>query len=251
MIPPMRKLAALIVDDERLARQRIHRLLLQESDIEVVGQCASAQQAQEVISRGMPDLLFLDIEMPRVGGFELLKLLKDKGSVAVIFVTAYEQYAVRAFDIQACDYLLKPVEDTRLRVAVGRAREMLTGCDTRDSSAQFPDSAADSLLIRSGAKISRLPIDAIDWIESAGNYVYLHSGGKSHLLRESIMAFEAALPRSRFARIHRTTIVNLHRVLEFHDSFHGDFFVLLQGGRQLRMSRTYRNRVRDLFGKSI
>jgi two-component system LytT family response regulator len=253
----MTRLKALIIDDERLARQRLLRLLIQEPDVAVIGQCKNVREARELIEQGAPDVLFLDVQMPRANGFELMEMLAER-SVATIFVTAYEQYAVQAFEVKACDYLLKPVTPARLKVALQRACELLDrrADDRSDTVASaVPDMEkepkGDSVLVRTESKVLRLRIQSIDWIEAAGNYVLLHVGRESHLLRETLSAFEARLPGAHFARIHRTIIVNLDRIVEFEPTVGGDFVVSLVGGAQLRMSRTYRGRIRDLFGNSI
>jgi two-component system LytT family response regulator len=255
----MSKVKAIIVDDERLARQRLQRLLLQEPDVDVIGQCNNVRQARELIAQGAPDLLFVDVQMPRASGFELIRWLEQDRAVAIIFVTAYEQYAVQAFDVKACDYLLKPVADARLKLAVQRAREIL-GRRPSDESGEPGSSASadvageprmDSVLVRTESKVLRVRLESIDWIEAAGNYVLLHIGGQSHLLRETLTALETKLPAERFARIHRTVIANLDRIVEFVPTIGGDFVVTLQGGAQLRMSRNYRGRIRDLLGNSI
>lgn len=254
----MRKMKTIVVDDERLARQRLERLLLQEPDIELVGRCKNVQQARVIFDEGAPDLVFVDVQMPRESGFELLSQAVAAAGPAVIFVTAFEQYAVQAFEVKACDYLLKPVAEARLRVAVQRAREFLgrREVEAADDPAQaatsdLGDPQQGAVLVRTETKVVRVKLEAIDWLESAGNYVHLYVDGKSHLLRETLAAFEARLPAARFARIHRAVIVNLDRIVEFHPTLSGDFSVTLVDGTQLRMSRTYRGRIRDLFGREI
>jgi two-component system LytT family response regulator len=253
----MRTLKALIVDDERLARQRLRRLLLQAPDVEVVADCKNVREASPLVDQLAPDLLFVDVQMPRASGFELVGA--GERPLAIIFVTAYEQYAVQAFDVQACDYLLKPVTEARLKVAMQRARELLGRRATDAEPSATPEAQGappeapgrDSVLVRAENKVVRVRLAAIDWIEAAGNYVLLHVGPETHLQRETLTAFEAKLPAAAFARIHRTTIVNLDRVVEFEPMISGDFLVTLQGGARLRMSRSYRGRIRDLFGHSI
>lgn len=255
----MRTMKTLIVDDERLARHRLQRLLLQEPDVEVVGLCKNVQQAREAVARDTPDVMFVDVQMPRADGFALLADLDARAVPAVIFVTAFEQYAVQAFDVKACDYLLKPVSVARLKVATQRARDFLRGREAHEtdeapaSPVREPTSEVQpgAVLVRTGSRVLRIALESVDWIEAAGNYVSVYADGKSHLLRETITAFEARLPPGKFARIHRTAIVNLDRVVEFNPTFNGDFAVTLRDGKQLRMSRTYRGRIRDVFGKAI
>ena len=244
------KIKTVIVDDERLARARLQRLLLDEPDVELVGQCKNVQQARALIEHAAPELLFVDVQMPRGDGFELLAALPPHQVPAVIFVTAFEQYAVRAFEVTACDYLLKPVAGARLKLAVQRARDLLQR-RTPEPEAPVAEAMPGAVLVRSHAKVLRIPLEAIDWIEAAGNYVHLHVDRNVYLLRETITAFEARLSPAQFARIHRTALVNLERVVEFEPTFNGDFSVTLRGGTQLRMSRTYRGRIRDVFGKAI
>jgi two-component system LytT family response regulator len=242
----LRAMKTLIVDDERLARKRLSRQLSQAADVELIGECRSVSEATKVVAQGGADLLFLDVEMPRASGIDLARALERlEKAPAVVFVTAHERYAVQAFELRACDYLLKPVSDDRLQLAVTRAREML---GLRDGA---PEEPAAVVLARSSSGVQRIKLEGIDWIEAAGNYVELHVGGASHLLRETIASFEARLPRDRFARIHRNAIANLDRIVEFQPLLSGDFEVVLQCGKRLRMSRTYRQRIRDVFGRSI
>jgi two-component system LytT family response regulator len=250
----MHKMKTLIVDDERLARRRLQRLLLHEPDVELVGQARNAREARAVIAQAAPALMLVDIQMPRVGAFELLAGLAPRAVPAVIFVTAYEQYAVQAFEVRACDYLLKPVDPARLRLAVQRARHELGRSEALADSAPpaVPgDGPASAVLVRTRTKVLRIALADIDWIEAAGNYVHLHVDRQVYLLRETIIAFEDKLAPAQFARIHRTVIVNLDRVVAFHPTPSGDFSVSLRDGTQLRMSRTYRGRIRDLFGNAI
>jgi len=244
----MPRIKTVIVDDERLARARLQRLLLDEPDVELVGQCKNAQQARALIAHAAPDLLFVDVQMPRGDGFALLAGLAQ-AVPAVVFVTAFEQYAVRAFEVTACDYLLKPVAAARLKLAVQRARDTLARRTVEP--AHEADARSDAVLVRDHAKVLRIALDAIDWIEAAGNYVQLHVDRQVYLVRETITAFEARLSPAQFARIHRTVLVNLERVVAFEPTVNGDFSVTLRGGTQLRMSRTYRGRIRDVFGNAI
>ena len=266
----LRPMKTIIVDDERLARKRLSRQLSGERDVELIGECQSARQASELLARSPADLLFVDVEMPRGSGVELAQAIARTGSrqaPAIVFVTAHEQYAVRAFEVRACDYLLKPVSDERLRVALGRARELLHARGRTEQEKPVPGSRiatdlagpldgaveerAGVVLVRTASKVLRIKLDSIDWIEACGNYVTLHVGTASHLLRETITSFESQLPRGRFARIHRAAIANLDRIVAFQPMLSGDFQVLLQDGTRLKMSRTYRRRIRDLFGHSI
>lgn len=258
----MNPIRALVVDDERLARQRLARLLRGEPDVEVVAECASARQASDVLAERDVDLLLTDVQMPRATGFDLLRRVNGstgapRPTPVVVFVTAFERYALRAFEVSACDYLLKPVTEGRLRAAVQRARERLgrgaeAPAEPPDARAEAPQEPAQSaVLVRTDACVLRIPLDDIDWIEAAGNYVTLNVGPRSHLVRETLAAFEGRLPPDRFARVHRTIIVNVARIVAFEPTPSGDFDVTLRAGPRIRMSRTYRSRIRDLFGRPL
>lgn len=245
----MKLIRTVIVDDERLARQRIRSLLKSESDFEVIGEYASPGEAAKLWPALQPDLIFLDVQMPRMNGFEMLKHLEMENTPLVVFVTAYNHYAVQAFDVRACDYLLKPFEEARFRSALTHVRNAVPL-----TALQPPEERPfhkDAVLIRSAGRAKLLKTADIDWIESADNYVRLHSGPESHLVRETLAAFETKLAKDKFTRIHRSLIVNTDRILEFHPWFNGDYVVVLKDGRKLRMSRTYRDRVQDLFGHSL
>lgn len=252
------KIRTLIVDDETLARRRIRRLLTAESDVEVIGECADPQQAISAIQDRNPDLVFLDIQMPGVDGFGVLESLGPRSAPAVIFVTAFDQYALRAFDVHALDYLLKPFDRTRFRKALDRARaqirrQAVPALDQHISTllanlASRPKHM-DRVVIKSAGRIMFLRTDEIDWVEAADNYVRLHVGAEAHLLRETLSALEARLDSSRFMRIHRSTVVNVDRMKELQPWFHGDYVVILENGTRLNLSRTYRDRVIELLGE--
>ncbi len=240
-----------IVDDERLARKRVRRLLEAEPDVAVVGEYANAREALERLDGARADLLFLDIQMPGMDGFELLERLGAGTIPAVIFVTAYEQYAVRAFDVRARDYLLKPFDKSRFREAVQRARDTVTRSIAPEEYNRPAIAKREAVLVRTAGRARFVNVKEIDWIESGDNYARLHVGPETHLVRETMAALESHLPVTRFVRIHRSTIVNIERIVEFQQWFNGDYQVLLKGGNKLRMSRTYRERIQDLLGHSI
>jgi two-component system LytT family response regulator len=252
------KIKTLIVDDETLARRRIRRLLAAESDVEVVGECGDPQKAVDFIQERNPDLVFLDVQMPGLDGFGVLESLPPKTSPAIIFVTAFDQYALRAFEVRALDYLLKPFDRARFRKALDRARtqirqQVTTPLDTRlntllDNLGSKPK-AMDRVVIKSAGRIMFLRTDEIDWLEAADNYVRLHVGQDSHLLRETLGTLETRLDSSKFMRIHRSTVVNIDRMKELQPWFHGDYIVILQDGTRLNLSRTYRDRVIGLLGE--
>ncbi len=246
-------LRVLIVDDEELARQRLRRLLEVEEDVEVIGEASDGRQAVESIRALRPDLVFLDVQMPEVDGFAVLDRLRPNVSPAVVFVTAYDDYALRAFDAHAVDYLRKPFDATRFQEAFARARRRLAGAEAEDrirrlealltQIAARPQRSRDRLMVRSDGRLYFIRLDDIDWIEAAGNYVKLHVGRDTHLMRETMAGIEKMLDSSRFLRIHRSAIVNLDRVREMQPWFSGEYTVILRDGTQLRLSRVYRDRL--------
>jgi two-component system, LytTR family, response regulator len=246
------RLRALIVDDEPLARQLLRVLLERDAEVEVVGECSGVDAAAAVV-RASPDILFLDVQMPEVDGFDLLAQLGPERTPIVVFVTAYDQYALRAFEVHAIDYLLKPIDDARfaqaLACAKAQARTRRRGdVDERLIAllAERPRHAR-GFLVRSREKTLVVNADEIDWIEAADYYVTLHVAGKSHLLRETLAELERRLDPQRFFRVHRSAIVNLERVREIHPMFHGDSELFLQGGARVRLSRTRRAEFERLF----
>ena len=252
------KIRTLIVDDEKLARRRIRRLLAAESDVEVIGECEDPKDAIAVIRQRAPDLVFLDVQMSEMDGFGVLESVGGSRMPAVIFVTAFDQYALRAFDVHALDYLLKPFDRARFRRALDRARAQLrqqagTTLDRRlsaliESLGSRPKNL-DRVVIKSAGRIMFLRTDEIDWIEAADNYVRLHVGQESHLLRETLGSLEARLDAAKFLRIHRSTLINVDRMKELQPWFHGDYVVILQDGTKLNLSRTYRDRVIQMLGE--
>jgi len=248
-------LRVLVVDDEALARARLRRLLAGEEGVEVVGEAASADEARRLIAEERPDLVFLDVQMPGEDGFELLESLPAGAAPEVVFVTAYDQHALRAFEVNALDYLLKPFDRERLRLALERAREALA----RRSPAALDEQLRLMLqelrgeqphlsrfVIRSVGRIVFVTAADVDWIEASGNYVRLHIGKESHLLRETMSSLETRLDPRVFARIHRSAIVNIERIRELHHIFHGDYSVLLKDGTRLTLSRGYREQFERL-----
>lgn len=246
------RMRALIVDDMLLARHRVRRHLEEEPDVDVVGEASGGQQAIDAIVELKPDLVFLDVQMPEVGGFEVLEAVGPQAIPAVIFVTAYDQFALRAFEVHALDYLLKPFDADRFRTAVGRAREQVAHAAKAATAGKLRALLADlgsqqahprRLVIKGNGRTVFLPVDEIDVIEAAGNYLRIQAGSDSHMIRDKISEMELRLPPSTFARIHRSTIVNLERIKEMHPLFNGDQTVTLRSGRTLTLSRTYREAV--------
>lgn len=230
---------ALVVEDEPLAVRRLRRLLKSERDVKVVAACGDVPAARREIEGVAPDLLLLDVQLPGADGFALLDGLPAARRPAVIFVTAYERYAVPAFDHQAVDYLLKPIDPERFRLAIARARRHL---ERRDGAAA-PAAPLSRLLVRERARAFFVRVEEVDWLEAQGNYVRIHVGRASHRLRTSIGALEPQLDPRHFRRINRSQIVALDRVRELQPWFHGDGVVILTSGVRLRLSRRYRDRV--------
>ncbi len=253
---------AVIVDDEVLGRDRIREILKKDPEIELVSECANGQEAVKAILEASPDLLFLDVQMPEMDGFEVLEALPAEKIPLVIFVTAFDQYAVRAFEVYALDYILKPFDGDRFRKALDHAKSQFR--QQRGSVlhqgllnllAELKDKPKtkhpDRLVIKTGSKVSFLKTAEIDWIQSEGNYVRLHAGKESHLVRETLNQMEERLDPERFLRIHRSTIVNLDRVKELQPWFHGEYHVLLQDGTQLLLSRKYREKLKVVLGRTL
>jgi two-component system, LytTR family, response regulator len=232
---------ALVVDDEPLARSNVRLLLRDHPEIEVVGECDSGAEAIQVMREKRPDLVFLDVQMPECDGFDVLEMLGSDLPKAVIFVTAYDQYALRAFDAGALDYVLKPFDDARFHLAVERAKQRLT---TENSSRTHPD----RLTVKSAGQIVFVQLEEIDWIEAADYYACLHVGTKTHLLRRTLSELEHDLTGSDFCRIHRSTIVNLERVRGLTTDVNGDYQVVLSDARKLALSRKYRKLLQERLG---
>jgi len=255
----MNTIKALIVDDEPLARERIKRFLTDERDIELVGECADGQEAVSAIQTLAPDLVFLDIQIPELDGFGVLEAVGVEQMPAVIFVTAYDRYALQAFDVNALDYLLKPYNRERFHKAVERARAQLSNGAKGELSERLlsllenlqPEQRyLERLMIKSSGRVFFLRTTEIDWIEAEGNYLRLHVGKESHLLRETMNRLAAKLDQNKFLRIHRSTLVNIERIKELQPLFSGDYVVILRDGKQLTLSRSYRDKLLELFDKS-
>jgi two-component system LytT family response regulator len=247
------RIRTLIVDDEPLARERIRDLLALESDIEVVAEAENGNTALAAIRRYAPELVFLDVQMPELDGFGVLR--EGEAELCVVFVTAYDEYALRAFEAHAAAYLLKPFDRDRFRKALDRARAIIHGQRGAESRAQLAAVFAelqrgrsDRMLVREGGRVFFLRLDEIDWIESAGNYVRVHVGANDHLIRQTMMEMSERLDPARFVRIHRTAIVNVDRIRELQPLFHGEYTVLLQDGTRLTLSRRYRDKLESRFG---
>jgi len=244
------RLRAMIVDDEPLARQAIRLLLERDLDVELVGESSGVGGAAR-IEHAKPDLLFLDVQMPEVDGFDLLEELGVDRAPVVIFVTAYSEHALRAFEVHAIDYLLKPVTDERFAQALARGKELVR---LRRAGAATAGAGADSLgaMLRERSRTTRrilirerdhtrvIDVDTIDWIEAADYYAVIHVSGESHLLRETLTQLEQRLDPAKFFRVHRSAIIRLDRVREIHPLIRGDRELVLAGGTRVRLSRTRR-----------
>lgn len=258
----------LIVDDEPLARRGIALRLARHRDIEIVGEAANGREAFFAISEHQPSLMFLDVQMPGVDGFELLRAVPLPQLPMTIFVTAYDQYALRAFEANAVDYLLKPIDDARLDDAIERARRELGAREAEDHCARLlrllgdvsgrPDLTLEQALvdadklaqpadqrlsIKDAGRILRVPLEEILWIDAAGDYMCVHTGKDTHVLRATMRELEGRLDARRFQRIHRSTIVNIARVKELRAHLNGEYFLILDSGQQLKLSRSYKDKV--------
>jgi len=244
-------ISAILADDEVLARQKLRQLLRDEQDIEIVGECASAAETIQLVSATNPELLFLDIRMPDMDGFDVLGALAVRLDLAmpqVVFTTAYDQYAVRAFEIHAIDYLLKPFTSERLHSAVQRVRERIEGHPKggNDEPAQVTGNAYTTRIVfKSRGRILFLPVGDIRWIGAEENYVRICAGAESHLLRETMARLEKRLDPQMFLRVHRSSIVNLQFLKEVRSEADGESTVVLTSGEKIPMSRSYRSRIQN------
>jgi two-component system, LytTR family, response regulator len=235
MMTALQRIRVLVVDDEPLARSNLKVLLRRDPDIESIAECGSGAEAVAQIRSTRPELVFLDVQMPECGGFEVLEILKaDEAFPVIVFVTAYDAYALRAFDAGALDYLLKPFDDTRFSLAMQRAKQKIA------AQAAVQPQEIPRLTVRSAGRAIYVQIPDIDWVEAADYYACLHVGPKSHLLRQSMAELEKELDPRIFCRIHRSTIVNLRRVRALKVDDAGEYEVILEGGQKLRLSRRFR-----------
>jgi two-component system, LytTR family, response regulator len=258
----MTPLRSLIVDDEALARDTLRRLLSGDPEVEVVGDCAGGDEAVRRIRETVPDIVFLDVQMPEVDGFEVLRRAAPATVPAVVFVTAHDAYALRAFEAEALDYLLKPFDDERFyrvlerakaRVRQQRAHRLAGRLAAELGGGAGPEPAArppyaERIAVRQDGRVVFVRAEEVDWIEAADYCVRLHAGGRAHLIRESLRDIEARLDPARFFRIHRSALVNMSRIRELEPHFHGQYIVVMQDGARLRMSRGRRERLHRLLG---
>jgi len=264
----MEPIRTLIVDDEPLAREGVRVLLRQDAGIEIVGECSNGREAVQAIEQHAPDLLFLDVQMPEMDGFGVLSQVAVARLPVVVFVTAYDQHALHAFEVHALDYVLKPFKDERFRQALERAKTQIRQQKVSEVSRRLvalldhppgtdhltPPAEASyltRLVVKAGGRIFFIKAEEVDWIEAADYYVRLHVRDKSHLLRETMSNLEQQLDPRRFQRIHRSTIVRLDRIASLEPYYHGDYTVRLRDGTRLRMSRRYRQRVEAVLRRSL
>jgi two-component system LytT family response regulator len=249
----MKKIRTLIVDDELLARDRMRQLLQTEAEIEIIGECSDGRTAVTTIQEQSPDLVFLDVQMPELDGFGVAEAVGAGTKPVIVFVTAHDKFALRAFEVHAVDYLLKPFDRERFQKALRRAVERVK---QSEGSAIVERQAAliaelkspktpERLAVKSGGSVVWVRLDEIDWIGSADNYAELHVGAKSHLLRETLGALESRLDPEKFVRISRSIIVNVQRVKELHRLFYGGYELVLQDGTKLTSSRRYRDKLKQ------
>jgi len=264
-----RPIRVLVVDDEPLARSGMRRLLERDREVTVVGECADGRTAIEQVHRLEPDLILLDIQMPEADGFEVIREVGPDRMPRVIFTTAFNQFAVRAFEVNALDYLVKPFDDDRFTAALQRAKNALATAEVGDlgrrlasllaTSGSLPGPAVSPptesypprLVVRDQGRSLFVRVDELDWVEAADYYVKLHVGRQVHLLRETMSAMEGRLDPARFVRVHRSAIVNLDRVKEIQPYFHDEHVVILQCGTRVRLSRSRRLRLETLLGQRL
>jgi two-component system, LytTR family, response regulator len=252
----------IIVDDEELARRGIRKRLSRQSDFQVVAECSNAREATQAINSELPDVVFLDVQLPGQSGIELLSDVSVKRFPHIIFVTAHDQYAIKAFEIHALDYLLKPIDDERFASAVDRARGAIQAEGNLDITRRIAEAldtlqarsglaASDRLVIRSGGRVVFARYNEIDWVEAAGDYVTVHCGPKCWLMRETMSTMEHQLKSRGFVRIHRSAIVRIQAISEMRALDNGEYRVSLRCGAELRLSRNYRDALPRMLGTPV
>ncbi len=245
----------LIIDDEALARDRLRQLLQTEPEIEIIGECSNGREAVETIQKQTPDLVFLDIQMPELDGFAVLEAIDLDPMPVIVFVTAYDKFALKAFEVHAVDYLLKPFDRERFQAALRHALEQVKhrgeeSLKERQTATltelKPPAKMPERLPVKSGGRVVFVRVEDIDWVEAAHNYIVLHVGKDSHLLRETMNSFEERLAPDKFVRISRSTIVNMDRIKELQPLFYGEYSITLHNGTRLTLSRRYRDKLHQL-----
>ena len=251
---------ALIADDETLARKFIGQMLKDDRDFEIIGECGNGKETVAMIRKESPDIVFLDVQMPEMDGFAVLESIGIERLPEIIFTTAYEQYAIRAFELHALDYLLKPFDQTRFKDAIKYAKERFRSERRNDGRMQISalleniknkPQYVERLVIRSSGRITFLRIDEINWIEADDKYVHLHAGKARPMVRQTLSAMEVQLDPAKFRRVHRSAIVNVERIAELQPLFSGEYSILLQDGTKLTLSRNYKDKLFELLGKPL
>jgi len=254
------KIKALIADDEPLARKFIRRMLKDDREVEIVGECGNGRDAVAMIKTQSPDVVFLDVQMPEMNGFAVIEAVGFEQLPEIVFTTAYEHYAIRAFELHALDYLLKPFDQTRFRDAMKHAKERLNQRQHEDERLQIgalleslknQTQYLDRLIIKADGRITFLSTREIDWIEADDKYVHLHTGKTARMVRQTLSGMEAQLDTKKFLRIHPSTIVNVERIKELQPLFSGEHSIVLQDGTRLTLSRNYKNSLFELLGKPL
>ena len=266
----MNPIRILLADDHTVMRAGLRLLLERDPAFEVVGEAGGGSEAVQLVRRERPDLMFLDVQMPGCDGFEAIAQLDPATAPAVVFVTAYDEHALRAFEVNAVDYLLKPYDDARFNATLQRAKEEVRRRQTdtvnvrltqlleylqqtgaRGTAPAREETAGDRILVKSSGEIFFLKAEEIDWIEAEGDYMKFHVGGRTHLMRETMARLEARLDAKRFIRIHRSTIVNIDRLRKLSPSFAGEYAVVLHDGTKLKLSRGYHERIATLLKQAL
>jgi len=254
------KIRVLIADDELLARKFIRRMLKQDSDIEIVAECSNGAEAAAMIRKEKPDLVFLDVQMPEMNGFSVLDAVKLDHLPEIIFTTAYEAYAIRAFELHALDYLLKPFDQVRFKAALRYAKERLHSQQNEEKHLQIGTllesmraqrQYLDRVVIRSDGRITFLHTREIDWLEADDKYVHLHTGKGTRMVRQTLSAMESQLDPKKFLRVHRSAMVNLDRIKELQPLFNGEHSLVLEDGTRLTLSRKYKDKLFELLGRPL
>jgi two-component system LytT family response regulator len=265
------KIRVVVVDDEELGRDRLESLLTEHPDMEVVGTASDGRAAVEVIEREQPDLVFLDVQMPEMDGFEVVEALELDRMPAIVFVTAYDAHALRAFEVHALDFLVKPFDQARFEKALEHVRGQITR-GSRSPEMQRDDGGGatlvpmderllavleelraqrnfpERLIVKTAGRVFFVRVEDVDWVEASGNYVKVHAKGEAHLIRESMKNMEARLDPKRFVRIHRSAIVNIDRIKELEPWFHGEYIVIMRDGTRLTASRVFSDRLSAMIG---
>jgi two-component system, LytTR family, response regulator len=254
------EIRTIIADDEPLARKKLRILLASERDVQIVAECRDARRTIAALTELKPDLLLLDIQMPDADGFQVLRSIPPEQMPIVIFTTAYDQYAIRAFEAHASDYLLKPFDQDRLHRAIERVRTELLKTANRDLARHILDWLAHPettppadrrLVVKAGGRVVFLDLDEIDWVDAAANYVQLHAGRELYLVRERISRMSERLDPGQFVRIHRSAIVNVRKIKELQPCNSGEYMVVLKNGKELSCSRSYRSGLQQFFGDHL